>query len=341
MTRKMSVCNIFKPIGDAESIFYTFSEWGNSIAGVMAGGGMQESYPSRSILLRLPDESIADAYKWLQCWYDDLCCRMRDNGMSIEARADIELPAILQGLAEKASLDISLPVYAGDIDIISAESSGGLDYCDCVCWIGPDGKRNATVTKGDDTSIVHKDSSLTYISGYEAGDARRPAVSEAGYETLLAEKNVIYNYTIDTTQPVQEDSFEFNTVLVLFDIKIGDEILSDIPMGIYLTKTPITKQCSSDTIYGQGTSWSLKVGMRWANTVDGSAFASADTDPKGEYGSFLAVMDRMNATIDYMNSMTLAFNKMYNNVTDIIYSHLGAADAEGTATYWKSFRNKK
>lgn len=337
----MSVCNIFKPIGDAESIFYTFSEWGNSIAGVMAGGGLQESTPSRFILLRLPDSSITDAYKWLQCWYDDLCCRMRDNGMSLKERAAVELPALMQGLEERASLDVSAPVYTGSIDIISTESTGGMDYCDCVCWVGPDGKRNAAITKGTDTTAITKPADKTYISGYETEDSRRPGVSTAGYDTLLAEKNIIYNYTIDTAQPTDEPSFDFNAVLVLFDVRAGDTVISGIPMGIYLTKTPVTKQCSSSTIYGQGTSWSLKVGMRWANTVDGSAFADADVDPKGEYGSFLACIDRMNTTIDYMNAMTLAFNKMYNNVTDIIYSHLGALDSSANATYWKSFRNEK
>ena len=47
----------------------------------------------------------------------------------------------------------------------------------------------------------------------------------------------------------------------------------------------------------------------------------------------------MNTTIDYMNEMTLAFNKMYNNVTDIIYSNLGV-DPKGV-TYWNQFRNTK
>ena len=331
----MSVCNIFKSPENSSSVFYTFSEYGNSLAGVIAGDGLQESTPSKFIAMKLPDDKFPTIYKQLQCWYDDLCCRMRDNGMDIQTRGPQELSALISLLTDNGA---EAPFYSGGIDVISKETIDGLDYCDCVCWMGPDAKRNTGIEKGDEF-VVRKDPADTFISGYETEESRASGVSAAGYNTLLQEKNNIYNYTLTPQQPIDEESFEFNCIVVLFNITIGDTTVSDIPMGIYLTKNPVVKNCSSDVIYGQGTSWSLKIGMRWANTVDGSSYAEVVADPKGEYGSFLACIDRMNTTIDYMNEMTLAFNKMYNNVTDIIYSHLGA-DPKGS-TYWNQFRNAK
>ena len=76
--------------------------------------------------------------------------------------------------------------------------------------MGPDAKRNTGIEKGDEF-VVRKDPADTFISGYDTEESRASGVSAAGYNTLLQEKNNIYNYTLTPQQPVDEESFEFST----------------------------------------------------------------------------------------------------------------------------------
>lgn len=336
----MSVCNIFKqPTASQDTIFYTFSEYSNSLAGVIAGDGLVHSTPSSFIAMNLDDGSFATAGEWLQNYYDDLCCRMRDG--KVKDHQEWELSALMQKMeSESLSILTSTNFYKGDIDIISNEAIDGMDWCECICWMGPDAKRNISISKDPDSHVtVTRDETDTYISGYSTEKSRAAGVStwSSGYDTLTSTSETVYKYNIEQlSTPLDEKQFLFNCIVILFDITYGDTTIHDVPMGVYLMHDSITKKCNDSTIYGQGTSWSVKIGMRWANTLDGAVIGQV-TPSTESYGNFLKCIDRLNTTIDTMNEMTAAFNKLYNGVRDMIYTD--SAMKSGT-TYWKSFNNK-
>ena len=161
-----------------------------------------------------------------------------------------------------------------------------------------------------------------------------------------------FNNFLDLSKP--EKSFEFNTIVVLYNIvdsageviSLGNNTLQDIPLGIYFTGTitngiisnKVTKYVSNDDIFGAGTSYGLRICSRFSSQARGSEIVSVNSD--GSSAGLSEALSEMSETITKMNEVvnnihlsqsyikeTLSIFK--NNTTNVPYiKKVGGAD------YW-------
>lgn len=311
----MSVCNLYKKLWENETnTFYCFTEYSDSLAGVITNDGGVSVDPKRFLLLNIKgldtEAKQTELGKLLQNYYDNSTCVMRDDNSTWRK-------GYLGGLLNKLKtdgfidLDTDTRFAIDDIDIISTRSVDGCTYTEWMCYVKPDKKRTYKIELRNLSKTITD--SKTNIRGYEGSSIDTPY-------GLTSESNgaTFYMTTITETTAPSETTFDFNAVLVLMDITIGNVKYENVPMGICLLKNTVTKTISDNTIYGQGTSWGLKVAMRFANTKDGTnSIVVEDSDSV----NFLACIDRLNTAIDTMNAMTTKFAEFYDDIRTLAWSH--------------------
>ena len=91
----MSVCNIYKSQGN-KPIFYTFSEYMNDLVVNINNDGMSIARPSRFLCLKL--KSTENINVFLQNYYEDACCTLRDT--SVDTNVDNYRKYLLGGLID-------------------------------------------------------------------------------------------------------------------------------------------------------------------------------------------------------------------------------------------------
>lgn len=329
----MSVCNIYKKLfGDdgKQNTFYCFSEYSDALAGVITDDEHVKVTPSKYVLLNLDNTEVLGNY--LQNKYDNLTCVIRDDKKD-NARSYLStyLGTLIYIMRDTDIWTDDTTVCSGDIDIISTNTIDGCNYTEWMVSVGPTDKRNYElmyVTRKERLTDTE-----TYIRGYASEASRASGIAEYGYESYVNSTD-LYTYKMDQVTPPDETEFEFNCVLILMDMEIGGVTYPNIPMGIYVMPDTVTKKISDSTIYGQGTSWGLKVAMRFANTVDGNNSISIEEDDQCH---FLACIDRLNDTIDTMNAMTKKFNDFYNYARSLVWE---GQSVQAEPKTWVEFTNR-
>ena len=100
----MSVCNIYKSQGN-KPVFYTFSEYMNDLVVNINNDGMSIARPSRFLCLKL--KSTENINVFLQNYYEDACCTLRDTivDTNVENYRKYLLGGLIHGLKEKRFID--------------------------------------------------------------------------------------------------------------------------------------------------------------------------------------------------------------------------------------------
>lgn len=326
----MSICNLFKEIGDDRSKFYTFSEYTNDLAGAVNNDGLSNIRPSGFICLNLnisTEDKLYTLNDILLNYYENLQCCERDASRDDNSYKRYLLGGLFVKLAEFLDTE-EYKFCKRNIDIVGDSVIDGIKYDDIVCYLDPISKPDNTILFDIDNYRTFSNNS-TYLRGYEG-------VSEAGdvaTNNAWTGEDDFYATTIENIDYTGGDSFSFNSILVLYDY--NDEI-KDIPLGLYITKDSITKYISNDEIYNQGTSYALRIGMRFACTVDSASPSVHLEDVTADYTTAEQLVDRMNTCIDKMNVMTSKFNEYYNIVKNNINAYIETLDK----LKWKEIDNK-
>lgn len=323
----MSVCNLFRAMGESErSIFYTFSEYTNDLADAV--NHESDIRPSGFMCLNLDSSKFNDLTRDLQNYYENLQCRERTESLS-DTNGDIYkykeylLGGLLEMLKEKEGKTYlaSNNVYRGSIDIVGSDIKDGMKYHEIICYLEPTSKLNETIAFDDDDKITVSNDDA-YLQGYRGDDSHKTAWSgNANFKK--------YNPTPLTSS----DNFTFNAIIVLYSYNGID----NIPLGIYLTKDPVTKVVSSSDIYDQGTSYALRICMRFASTTDSSAslpnnVSTSTEDYTAAIVRDLQLIDRMNLTIDRFNEMSVKFNDYFNSTQQLVRAY---NEASRNVIAWK------
>lgn len=312
----MSVCNLFRAMEENEkSIFYTFSEYTNDLADAV--NHESDIRPSGFMCLSLDSSKFNDLTSDLQNYYENLQCRERTESLS-DTSGDIYkykgylfggLLEMLKG-NEVDSYLTSRNVYRGNIDIVGSDIKDGMKYHEIICYLEPTSKLNESIAFDvDDKITVSNDDE--FLQGYHGNDSHKTAWT--GTTSFKKYKPNTY---------VSSDNFTFNAIIVLY--RYND--IDNIPLGIYLTKDPVTKVVSSSDIYDQGTSYALRICMRFASTADSSALlpnnvSTSTEDYTAAIVRDLQLIDRMNLTIDRFNEMSVKFNDYFNSTQQLVRAY--------------------
>ena len=346
----MSVCNIYKSQGN-KPVFYTFSEYMNDLVVNINNDGMSIARPSRFLCVKL--NNINNINVFLQNYYEDACCTLRDKNVT-DYRKYL-LGGLIHGLVNKGFIDADAinNIACEDIDLFGDGTIDGMKYDEIICYLNPSTSNNRSLNlDADNVRIIDKISTPDnpkYIAGYE-----RPAdrIEGIDYVSQLNELDTEGNFnspqfplcTIGDPNSNSSNiaSFEFNAIIVLYNVTLGKEDnspIENIPLGIYINPNTITKYVNNNVIYNQGTSYALRIAMRFATTYDGSIYIE-DTntyDETRDISSLVSVADRLSKTIDQMFEMTRKFNDYTNATRDILTAIRNSASTSN----WKSYGDSK
>ncbi len=350
----MSVCNIYKSPIDASGeftkpVFYTFSEYMNDLVVNINNDGMSVARPSRFLCLsvKLENEDGVGINKFLQNYYEDACCTLRDTkDTNAEDYRKYLLGGLIHGLVSKkfiAADDIN-NIACEDIDLFGDGTIDGMKYDEILCYLNPSTSNNRSLNLDEaDARIINKSSTPgnpQYIAGYSREADR---IEDIDYVSLLNnDKFPLCTIGDPNSNSANEPPFEFNAIIVLYDVTLGKEDnspIENIPLGIYINPNPIKKYVNNNNIYNQGTSYALRIAMRFATTYDGSIYIE-DTnayDETRDISSLVSVADRLSKTIDQMFEMTRKFNEYFEETRGMITAIRNSASTSN----WKSYGDSK
>ena len=336
----MSVCNIYKSQGN-KPVFYTFSEYMNDLVVNINNDGMSIARPSRFLCVKL--NNINNINVFLQNYYEDACCTLRDKNVA-DYRKYL-LGGLIDGLIKKGYINESdiNNIACEDIDLFGDGTIDGMKYDEILCYLNPSTSNNRSLNLDRDDIIIDKISTpenTQYIAGYSREVDRIEGID---YVSLLNnDKFPLCTISDPNSNSANIASFEFNAIIVLYDVTLGKEDnspIENIPLGIYINPNTITKYVNNNDIYNQGTSYALRIAMRFATTYDGSIYIE-DTnayDETRDISSLVSVADRLSKTIDQMFEMTRKFNDYTNATRDILTAIRNSASTSN----WKSYGDSK
>lgn len=360
----MSICNIYKSPGEfTKPVFYTFSEYMNDLVVNINNDGMSIARPSRFLCLKLKDikNNIENINKFLQNYYEDACCTLRDGDDNVTDYRKYLLGGLIHGL--KGFIDTSVHdvhelvnneiieeidinnIACEDIDLFGDGTIDGMKYDEIICYLNPSTSNNRSFNLDmRDTKTVNKSpTNGQYIAGYSRKADR--ILGDEYYESQIkpdAEGKwpqfPLCTISDPNSNSANNTSFDFNAVIVLYDITLGKDDnnpIKDIPLGIYINPNTITKYVNNNVIYNQGTSYALRIAMRFATTYDGSIYVE-DTnayDETRDISSLASVADRLSKTIDQMFEMTRRFNKYEDEMRKMITAIMNSSSTSKWKTY--------
>ena len=230
----MGIVNRYENIGK-KAKFYTFSEYNNEVASRLIYNTNSTEFSFLCCTL----SDYTDLVKKLE-HYENITCNLRSKGYD-----EYYTGALIQTLGIETE---SKFFCKKDISIFRDEEIDGINYAEMVCYLEPSDNFNSIIEKSDEFISYNPDN--TNLCGYDEEDT-------------ITSTPEIYKYNIaETTPGSTADYNEFNSIIVFFK---RDNI--DIPLGIYILPAdaePIKKYTSAEDAYGQGTSYSLKISMRFA-----------------------------------------------------------------------------
>ena len=198
--------------------------------------------------------------------------------------------------------------WVGSIDIQSYREVSGLGYAELYCWIPTDAQetRYEVSRLGNSSQVVCTD---TYLRGWGADDqaATEVDLTLPGPVTYLPERQWVMSFEEDLdnqgiiNRPVEDStSFSFNSIIVLYNVECLqsdgtiEKLYTDIPMGLWWCgdQKLITKYTSNEDIFGQGTSYGLRILSRFTPTpaADTLKLVSSSVEGGEDLNGFSTVM---------------------------------------------------
>lgn len=353
----MSICNIYKSQGN-KPVFYTFSEYMNDLVVNINNDGMSVARPSRFLCIKLDKDKISDINVFLQNYYEDACCTLRDNNVT-DYRKYL-LGGLIDGLYNKGFIDTSAHnvhtlvndddgsikeivinnIACEDIDLFGDGTIDGMKYDEILCYLNPSTSNNYSLNLDEEDKKSVGKGSTQYIAGYSRNEDRIEGIN---YISQLTGNDQFPLCTISNpSSSANIESFDFNAVIALYDITLGNadnNPIENIPLGIYINPNPIKKYVNNNVIYNQGTSYALRIAMRFATTYDGSMYVE-DTnayDETRDINSLVSVADRLSKTIDQMFEMIRKFDDYSKATQDMVT----AIKNSSSMSNWKSYGDSK
>lgn len=274
--------------------------------------------------------------------------------------------------------------YIGNIDIHSYEEKDGIGYSEIYCYIPNNAAR--TLYKIVDLLPQSSPAAVSYSGDYCVGCSAEtenilgvlpvgiqkgdPAVSPIYYYGRKykfygnEEESDTYDYVDEANMRDYnkyrklsdmnvENFFKFNTIVVLYDIKVRDKqgnistLYQDVPMGIYLTgkwdaetskiTNEVVKYSMCEDAYKSGTSYGLRICTRYMCTPNSTTIASVELDPADQYAGFSLAMDEMAKSQLKMDEM---LSDVYSRTQDMKEAIMSFKNSKANCPYIRKIGNK-
>ena len=346
----MSVCNLFRELKKDTGNFLSFSQYADDLTRYYVQHNDYKAIPSRFVVCNLNCSGLTNVSlpTKLQNEFENACAYFRSldgDNYTPETAKNIFWSVFgdMLGSPKENTIDDSTTYkyfdaikYIGDINIQSYEEKDGVGYNEIYCYIPND----AHCTQYE---VVEKslENTITYpyecVMGYERSDiingmlditipSKTTYSRECKYQ--LYHKGLDSNISTLLPHTTNDRKFEFNTVVILYDIMSknsnGDEIIKykDIPLGIFFTGTiidgimsnSITKYVENDDIYGAGTSYGIRICTRFTSTPNATEIREVSVESSNQYAGFVQVMEACGRTISETRKLLSTLNTNENNI---------------------------
>lgn len=317
----MAVCNLFKELTNNTGNFLLFSQYSEDLTENFLKPSEYHITPSKFIALKCNYNNYDNKTlpTLFQNKFENSCAYFRDfvdeNDKDYIWTPEVSKNIFWGVMASNGFLNISSDLrceevmYIGDINMQSYDVYNGMGYSEIYCYIPNEAKRTDCIVKenGSGRTITYPND---YIMGFQESDLRSGMLRIKLNDTEKSlSKGLLYDFS--DVRDSNEKLFEFNTIVVLYDIlnSNGETLYSDIPMGIYFTgilenevmTNTVTKYVSNEDIYNAGTSYGLRICSRFSSQTQESKIVSVNSD--GSAAELSIALSEMSETITKMNEV--------------------------------------
>ena len=239
--------------------------------------------------------------------------------------------------------------YIGDIDIYSNEVINGTNYSEIYCLVPPDAAAtkyyNTTNSADSFTFTTAEQANLNgWASNYPTNGLQNlPLFDDSTnhtytygneqYPLILSGGDLADDAQLSTPDIGSPTGFQFNTMILFYDIvdENNDIIYKNLPLGIWFSGgyngTPgaenslynfVNKFTASHTVYGQGTSYGLRVCTKLIGTPFGTTNEVTVGASDGEYDSLNAVCEAFTETLNELDQVYEKLELNQNSMADYL-----------------------
>ena len=348
----MAVCNLFKNITKSDGTFFMFSQYTEDLTKMATQNELYKVTPSKFIALNLNYENFTNGAStdgkisfpyYLQYKFENGCAYLREylrekEDIDIEWTPELSANLFWNALAEKDLIKtievngnnyINEVQYVGDINFQSYDEHAGMGYSEIYCYIPNEAKRtylSGTINKSNTAEGIEYPNK--YVRGYGESDEKKLEID------LKVPDQTKYYYTKDICNidfgvygnSEDDDSFDINTIIVLYDIYQNDNepSHSNIPLGLYITgeidekngsvTNSFTKFFNNEDIYNTGTSYGLRICSRFTPTPNNTNIHSIDvnTSTDNTYAAICKTLSEFSKTQEKMNDVVESIYSTHN-----------------------------
>ena len=231
-------------------------------------------------------------------------------------------------------------VCGDEINVVSNRTITGTNYDEIYClvepskpktffYINPYGPIENTITVSEqyelDNILGWKDSSESYsYPNYPSGNTGliRTPLFDSGdtYDDSGVLVKYLNNPGNNDCSEQTDNSFNFNCILVFYDVYKSNNsiptITRGLPLGIWFSGpydtnallNPVTKFVRSDSIFGQGTSYGLRICLKNVSSPFGVDIAVQLSDSQEPIASLSELCDVFSQSVVAMNNVAAAAN---------------------------------
>lgn len=333
----MAKTNILHRLNSGRGTFYTFSQYTHDMT-KWYNNPSYKCTPSKMLCMNLNLEG-ADLTlpEHLQNYFENKLTILRDTpNLTITTESENEytynsklstsylIKALEKGNFITINEDLScnnILAYE-DINIQSYNEKDGVGYGEIYCYIPPETKKISNYKFSLPTTDEYTiESTNSTIEGWTSTEIDFIGIDAIKDDTNSYSTTQGYELTTDYTDST-DDLFSFNAILVLYDVQNGDDIITNLPLGIYITGTnnnsKINKFVSNSEIYEQGTAFGVRICTRMINTINSTAINEVNATPfsENDYNYYQQAIAQLIKTYTKFDEV-LEQNKSYiNNINE-------------------------
>lgn len=335
----MAVCNIFNSLSKNTGTFLTFSQYAESMTDTT-----KKVVPSKFVAININnsnakiDLSNSSIPKTLQDYYENGVAVIKNKGeWKYKYSKDLFWRTMFDHFITNDDIK-----YIGDINIQSYEEYGGTGYSEIYCYVPNEaGDVEYELVPDSTTKTIDTRNKGAQLEGYEDQvgtwyDLEHKIEYKVTDEESAVDIDGVTNNWYDNLKGIYKNTddayYTFNTIVVLYDvvdIQNNKIILNNLPMGIYFTglydettqelTNYVTKYISSQEIYGQGTSYGLRLCTKHITGSTSSAINEhqISNDTKSELCYALTQMSQSQSKMDEVINHTYNCVQNYKDLATV------------------------
>ena len=355
----MAVCNLFRAFNKETGNVMMFSQYAEDLNRCYVQHDSYDVIPSKFVALDIDyskydnttlPQSIQNGFEnacaWLRgstigdTWTPSKWTPERSSYIFWNELVEMGLVTVSQITSDNTYWNYFPEVkYVGNIDIHSFEEKDGVGYNEIYCYI----PNKAAETQ---YQVLVKDVQyLENTKGWCEGCSSDTENIKGVLSPKLAD-SVRYPYTQQFAAEFMQDftpttyisqelstkSFEFNTVVVLYDVYVRDadanitQEYKNIPLAMFTTGNidegmmlnSVKKYTNCDDAYGSGTSYGLRLCTRYTVTPNATTISNIELDVEGNYAGFSQAMAAMAESQAKMDDVIETIVSQSNNINEAL-----------------------